>query len=490
MSLLHLALPVVALLLAAGSGDQQIPRSTVPLSAADRAAIVEAGAEWARAMTGERPQDSVRLFSEAVRRDVGDDRLAGQATRIRETLGRLEFHHAELTELAQGDGWSRVLHVFVRSEGDKRWRDVQIALEGNRPFRFAQIAFIADVAEPVYLPAGDLPDPSARKWLDGYIDGLVRNDGLSGAVLVTRGKDAVVRRAFGYADAAGTTPITIDSRFSMASASKMFTAVLIARLVEQGTLAFGDPITRHLPADIVDPRWAQVTIDQLLSHRSGIGEYWTEEFSKAMVDVRTPRDFIPWIHKAAPTFAPGTDYRYSNSNFILLGLIVEHVTGRSYADELQRVILRPLGMTSTSLVTDRLPASRDAQPLSRDGEGWRHSGLPGHGSPAGGAWTTLADATTFLRALADGRLVSADTLKTLTTIRNGESDGLPYGYALEIRNDDGTVSWGHGGIARGVNAEVRYFPTLDTTLVMFSNQDNGAYDDLKKNTIRLITGAR
>lgn len=474
----------------AAAPSQQIPRSTTPLSADDRAAITEAGATWAAAINGGRPADSVRLFSETVRREIGDDKLSGQAARIRESLGSLEFHHAELSEFPQGEGWSRVLHVFVRAAADKRWRDVQIALEADAPFRFAQIVFIADVSEPVYLPAGDLPEAGAKEWLNDYTTSLAKTEGLSGALLITQGKDVVLSRAFGSADPAGTVPITADSRFSMASASKMFTAVMIARLVEQGRVAYGDPISRHLPPDIADPRWEGVTIDQLLSHRSGIGEYWTEDFSKAMADVRTARDFLPWIRKAPRTFAPGADYRYSNSNFILLGLIIEHVTGRSYADELQRVILRPLGMTSTSLVTDTLPASRDAQPLSRDGQGWRHSGLPGRGSPAGGAWTTLADATTFLRALASGRLVSTDTLKAMTTIRNEGSDGFPYGYALELRTDDGTTSWGHGGIARGVNAELRYFPTRDMTLVIFSNQDNGAYDDLKKNTIKLITGAR
>lgn len=237
--------------------------------------------------------------------------------------------------------------------------------------------------------------------------------------------------------------------------------------------------------------WAQVTIDQLLSHGSGVGEYWTEEFTKERASVRTLEQFLPWIYKAGQTFAPGKGHRYSNSNYILLGLIVERITGRPYDEELRRALLLPLRMTSTSLVADTAPASRDAVPLARDGRGWRPSGLPPWGSSAGGAMTTVGDATTFMRALASGAIVSADTLRAMRTPRNAGAEALPYGYALEMRLDSGTPSFGHGGMASGgVNAELRCFPTLDTTLVMFSNQDNGAYDDLRKNLIKLITGDR
>lgn len=472
-----------------GLGAQAKPSST-PLRAGDREAIEKAGPALIAAINTGRSADGLALYSAATRSAVGDDRIAAQFTRLRETLGALEYHSAHLSEFPRGAQWSRILHVFAKAAVDGRWRNFQITIEPSRPFRLDQIVFIAEVAEPVYLPNADLPDPNTRRWLNDYIDALVAKEGLAGSVLVTRGAETIFARTFGHADAAGTRRIDADTRFSMASASKMFTAVLVAKLAEAGRLAYGDPISRHLPPEVMTDEWKAVTVDHLLSHRSGIGEYWTREFSEARPDLRTARDFVPWIHKVPASFPPGTGYRYSNSNFILLGLIIEHVTGRPYADELQRVILTPLRMTSTSLVTDPLPASRDAQPLARDGQGWVHSGLRGRGSPAGGAFTTVGDATRFLRALATGRLVSADTLTIMTTPRNEGADGYPYGYALEMRRDGGALSWGHGGIASGVNAELRYFPTLDTTLVAFSNQNNGAYDDLKKNLIKLISGDR
>jgi CubicO group peptidase (beta-lactamase class C family) len=102
----------------------------------------------------------------------------------------------------------------------------------------------------------------------------------------------------------------------------------------------------------------------------------------------------------------------------------------------------------------------------------------------------VGDAATFLRALAGGQLVSPATLALMTTPRNEGANAYAYGYGLEMRRDGGALSWGHGGIASGVNSELRYFPSLDVTLVVFSNQDNGAYDDLRKNLIKLITGDR
>jgi CubicO group peptidase (beta-lactamase class C family) len=473
---------------AALAGAQARPSSAV-LSPADRTTIERTGAAWVAMLNDGRSADGLALFSASTRATVGDARLTEQIGRVRGLLGRLEFHHARLAEFPRGAQRSRVLHVFARASSDNRWRDFQLLIEPEPPFRFDQLAFIAEVAEPVYLPNADLPDPGTREWLDDYVDTLVEKEGLSGAVLVTHGGGTTFARAFGSADAAGTTPIALDTRFSMASASKMFTGAMIVKLVEDGRLRFTDTIDRYLPADIVEDAWRRVTIDQLLSHRSGIGEYWTQEYSATKPDLRTARDFLPWIRKAGQAFAPGAEYRYSNSNYILLGLVIEHVTGGTYDEALRRMLLQPLGLSSTSLGNDAA-SGRGAEPLARDGQGWRHSGLRGRGSPAGGAWTTVADATAFLRAMASGRVVSRESLRAMTTPKNPGADGYPYGYALEMRSDGGASSWGHGGIASGVNAELRYFPALDATLVVFSNQDNGAFDDLKKNLIRLITGAR
>lgn len=466
--------------------------STSALSSADRAAIEHTGAAFVDALNTGDTAAWLALHADRTRESAGDARLGEQLGRLRQTLGHLTFHHAELTEFARGEGWSRVLHVFAKAAGDDRWKDFQIAIDTAPPFRLHQLVFIADVAEPVYLPNADLPDPNTTAWLNGYIDRLVKDERLGGALLILKGTQPIVDRTFGYVDAAATRPITSATRFSTASSSKMFTAVLVSKLVNAGRLSYDDTIGRFFPAANTPAVWNDITVGQLLSHNSGIGEYWTPAFSAARASVRTLEEFLPWIHKAGQTFAPGTSHRYSNSNFILLGLIVERVAGRPFEDELRATILNPLGMSSTSLTADTGAGSRDARPLARGtgGGGWRDADLPPHGSSAGGAMTTTADAAAFMRALGTGTLLPRATLDTLITVRNEGADASPYGYGFEMRHDSGTPSFGHGGITTGVNAELRYFPTLDVTLIMFSNQDNGAYDDLRRNVIKLIAGDR
>jgi CubicO group peptidase (beta-lactamase class C family) len=365
------------------SAGQAKPSSTV-IGAEQRSSIEKAGAAAVVALNAGRAADWLALFAQSTRTTVGDERLSGQFTRIRETVGPLEFHHAELREYPVGAQQSRVLHVFAKSTKENRWKNFQLAVEPNAPYRIDQLAFIADVAEPVYLPNADLPDPNTKKWLEAYIDQLVKTEDLSGSVLVTKGAQTIMARTFGYADAGRTRPITAYTRFSMASSSKMFTAVLVAKLVEAGRLSYGDTIGRFFPEPETPAAWSGVTVDQLLSHNSGVGEYWTAEFTAARQSIRTLGQFLPWIYKAGMTFEPGKGHRYSNSNFILLGLIIERVTGRTYEEELRRALLLPAKLTSTSLVSDPLPASRDAQTLARDGQGWKPSGLPGWGSSADG----------------------------------------------------------------------------------------------------------
>lgn len=479
--------------LAAGAGARpgQVPASTTRLTPAERDGIVRAGAQLVEALSAGRQADVLALFAAGVRASVGDARLGAQFDAIRAAFGALTFHHAELTEFPMGTGVSRVLHVFARSARANGWKDLQVRLEPAPPYRFQDIAFIADVAEPTYLPNGDLPLPSTVAWLDDYVTRLAADEDLSGSLLVTIGPRVVVERSFGFADAARARRVTADTRFSMASASKMFTAVVIAQLVDAGRLKYSDPIGRYFPSAPGRDVWSKVTIDQLLSHRSGIGEYWTEEFSKNRSTVVEPNQFLPWIYKAGQDFPPGTRYGYSNSNFLLLGLIVEQITGRPFAEEVRRRVFEPLGMTSTSMAYDASPASRDAEPLSRGDRGWTPAVKPVAASPAGGAWTTAREAAAFMRGLAGGRLVPPATLSVLTTPRTTGLDTVDrYGYGLQLGVHGNVNSYGHGGIAAGMNAEVRYFPALDATLVVFSNQDNGAYDDLRRNVIKLITGVR
>ena len=460
----------------------------------------------AASVWGDRFVETLRMDDEAGQREIisgiytpgslqspGVDRLLAFHQKMRREYAPFDYHHSEVVSTEMGSGViSHVLHVYLRPKGQAMWRDFQFHLDSSPPHRISRIAFIAEVSEPVSLPNGDIADASTRAWLDRYIDKLSAETGLSGSLLIAQGATVLHERHFGFADAARARPVDAQTLFNLGSGNKMFTAVVIARLAEQGRLQLTDPLTRHLPELFPDGLGARVTLAQLLSHTSGLREYWTKENEPEMARARGWRDLLPLVQRAGFGAAPGAQAGYSNSNFIVLGAVIEKVTGRDYFEVVHDLVYRPAGMmhAGSHLVegTD-LPL---ATPLARDGEsGWKPAPRPKRGSPAGGGYATAADMLRFARALREGRIIRPETLQQLTrNATQGLPDAFPYGLGFIPEVHGRMSSYGHGGIAPGVNFEFRHFPGPDLTLIVFSNQDNGAYDDLRRNVTKLITGQR
>ena len=460
-----------------------------------RRTVEERGRSFARAVdsvdAGFRTRVVREIYAPHALEGGGEGRILGLLDRLHADLGRLAFHHAEMIEIGEGEGRLASLHVFVQSGKDGRWRDLQFRLEPAPPHRLSALHFIADVAEPVYLPNGAITNAGTRAWLDRYVDKLVAEEDLAGALVIAAGEKVLFERTFGHADSAGRRPIGPRTRFNLGSGGKMFTALLVARLVEQGRLRFGDTLARVLPAVARQDFAHRVTIAHLLSHTSGIGEYWTTEYERHWAEIRTLGQMLPFVLKAGTRFTPGERFEYSNSNYVLAGLVLEAVTGKSYDDVLAGQITKPLGMADTGLFpfdADTLQAER----LTRGAAGWRRAPHGFRGSSAGGCVSTTGDMLRFARALAGGRIVSDSMRAMMTTSHTAglPGDGTSYGYGFILERGGGARSYGHGGIARGVNFEFRYFPDSDIVLLAFSNQDNGAYDDLRRNATKLITGER
>jgi CubicO group peptidase (beta-lactamase class C family) len=489
-SLFGLVLLVAVAVIAAGSPE------SAPHDPA--AAIEAAGRRFVEAVNS--GDDSVRaaavreIFSEESLREKGVPAHVAFLGRLAGDLGRLEFHHAEVTTMRVGETVRRSLHVYVRSGSDGEWKDLQFQLDPDPPYKLRQLFFIASVAEPVYLPNGPIADPNTLAWLDGYSDKLVRDDDLSGALLVAVGETPIVERYFGYADSARTVPCGAHTRFNLGSGNKMFTALALAGLVKEGKLRFDDTLDRYFP-DFPRKDWARkATVGNLLSHTSGVGEYWTDENDRALARVTNFREILPMIERGGIDFPPGKGASYSNSNFILAGLIVEAVTGEDYYDVVRERIYRRAGMSeSDSYPLDGSVPSL-AEPLVGSPRAWRRAPRHiGRGTPAGGGFSTPRDILKFSRALTAGKIVGKEMLAEMTRSHTDRVPGAPldYGYGfMRETSGDGVASFGHGGIAPGVNFEYRYFPASDVTLVAFCNQDNGAYDSLRKTVTRLITGER
>jgi len=441
----------------------------------------------------ERRETIRTVFSTATLNGAGEDRLLHQMERLAADLAPLQFHHAEVIESRVGGTVRRSLHVFARSRDESRWRDLQFRLEEASPHKIVDLVFIADVAEPVSLPNGSIDDPGTIAWLHGYIDKLTATEDLSGALMIAVGDDPIVERYFGYADSARTVPCSRDTRFNLGSGDKMLTAVAAALLVESGELAFETPVDRFLPG-YANRAWAaSATLGHLLSHTSGAGEYWTAENAPEMARAGGTRDLLPLVERAPVDFAPGEGARYSNSNFILAGLIVEVASGMDYHEFVRSRILEPCGMRNTG-VSVRDGSSRSfAEALTGERGAWRRAATRPRGSSAGGGFSTAGDILRFSRCLTAGRIVDPSMLALMTSSKTAGIAGaeLDYGYGFTLQHHGGGLtSYGHGGIAPGVNFEYRYFPRGDVTLIAFSNQDNGAYDSLRRTATQLVTGER
>jgi CubicO group peptidase (beta-lactamase class C family) len=293
--------------------------------------------------------------------------------------------------------------------------------------------------------------------------------GFNGSMYARLGQ-VVVEKSFGASDAAGQVRITKRTRFNMASAGKMFTAVAIGRLVDRGTVQFDLPIGKYLPN--LKSEVAAITVAQLLNHTSGLGDYFIPK-NKADIDAaRTATDLLPLALETPPAFEPGSRRAYSNSGFVVLGAIIEKITGVPYAEFVRREILEPLGMSNT-----RLEAQGAAVPMTRmSPEGMLKKAVPSpliqqRASPAGGFFSTPSDISVFLTALADGRLVSHETLTALLLARADPGGGAGvYGYGFNVTiKPPGRV--GHGGGAPGINAEVALYPETGWQLIALSNND-------------------
>ncbi len=469
--------------------------SAQTLAPSDRQRIENYGALFIRAINAGNPEAYTKavpeVFAQVFIQSASEARLAGLLARLRENYGEMEYHHSELIEVTFGEKTRRVLHVFAKAKGAKTWKDIQLRIEENPPHKIQELAFIADVAEPISLPNGAITDRRTLDWLNGYVDKLIADNDLAGSVLIAQGDKIIYERAFGFADARRATKISEATRFSMASGSKMFTALAIAQLAEKGKLSYSDPVSKYF-SDFPDAAFAKkATIHHLLSHTSGVKEYWTEEYMKNWKQITDVKQMLPWVYKVGTAFEPGTKFEYSNSNFILAGLIVEKASGMDFYSYVRKHITGPLGMTMTDFYLRDGSVANLAEFLKRGANGWEVADHGARGTSAGGCYSTPREMLKFARSLIGGKLVAKDTLSTLTTTKTRAVNAdMDYGYGFEIGNEGNVKSFGHGGIASGINFAFRYFPAEDLTVVMFNNQDNGAYDDLRKNIVKLITGVR
>jgi CubicO group peptidase (beta-lactamase class C family) len=328
---------------------------------------------------------------------------------------------------------------------------------------------------------------------DRLVAARAAQDQFSGTVLLARHGRPVLVRGYGMADRARSIANRPDTLFNLASVTKTCTALAVAQLVRQGTVAFHATLGTYLdgfPAEIANT----VTVQQLLTHTAGMGDYsQTPAFAQGLREwssAAETMDGVMAIIRASPlVFAPGARYGYSNSGFVVLGALVARVSGLSYYDYVRRHVLAPAGMTRSDFLTrPQVLARRDvAHPYaSQPGGGGRvdftTSEYFGYiGGPADGLYSTAADLLAFARALRAGVLLPPAWVELLTGAKvvlspteppaeQAQVRGYGYGFRASVVSDDQRVV-GHSGGRPGGATNLDIYPDLDWVAILLGNYD-------------------
>ncbi len=238
----------------------------------------------------------------------------------------------------------------------------------------------------------------------------------------------------------------------------MSTAVATLQLVEAGKLARNDPIGKYLTDYPNKDVASQVTVRHLLTHTGGTGNIFGPAFERNRLTLREHSDYVKLYGPRGLKYAPGARYEYSNYGFVLLGALIEKVTGTSYYDYVRSKIFQPAGMTSTDSLpeTEDVPSRSAGYMRSRDTWVPNTETLPWRGTSAGGGYSTVGDLMRFAQALESGKLISKSMLAEATREQQEQ-----YGYGFGVQGEGPQRSYGHGGGAPGMNGDLRVYPQLE-----------------------------
>jgi D-alanyl-D-alanine carboxypeptidase len=312
------------------------------------------------------------------------------------------------------------------------------------------------------------PGPTLQEVLDDLVAGH------AGGLVVAIGRDGEPARlcAAGSADTHGT-PLRPDDAFRIGSITKTFTAVMVLQLVDAGAVTLDAPLATYLPGT---PLADGVTVRELLDHSSGIPDYAAqpELWTAVLADpgrTWTPEDSLAIVEGLDREFAPGSAHAYSSTNYLLAGLLVERVTGRSFAENLRTRITGPLGLDRTALPPDGPePVTGFSQELGPDATTERTSltALETAAWAAGGMVSTAQDLTTFFRALAAGKLLPPAVLDEMTDFQGPAGIGLGL-WRERLPTGPG---YGHGGDLPGFRSFAAVRPESGDVLVVLANEDD------------------
>jgi D-alanyl-D-alanine carboxypeptidase len=413
-------------------------------------------AAWLAAFNSADPA-RIRAFDETHRREA---RPIEQTLGMRDMTGGFTLVRIEKSEPLS------IVALLQEKNSDTIGR-LELSVSSDEPPKIVSSPLRA-IPRPPDLALPRLPEGDAVAALAARADELAREDRFSGALLVARNGKVLLQKAWGTANREAGTPLSVDTQFRLGSMNKMFTATAAMQLVEAGRLALDDPIGKYLSDYSNKEVASKVTVRHLLTHTGGTGDIFGPEFTKNRLTLREHGDYVKLYGERSLVHEPGAEWRYSNYGFVLLGALIEKVSGMPYYDYVRTKVFQPAGMSSTDSLaeTEKVP-SRATGYMKRDG-GWRSNAdtLPWRGTAAGGGYSTVADLFRFAQALESGKLISKAMLAEATRPQRQQ-----YGFGFGVQGEGPLRSYGHGGGAPGMNGDLRIYPELGYVLVGLSNFD-------------------
>ncbi|MFC3419895.1 serine hydrolase domain-containing protein [Salinicoccus hispanicus] len=309
----------------------------------------------------------------------------------------------------------------------------------------------------------------------------------SGAVLA-KGENTEYRAAYGYADRENKISNNVETRFGIASGCKLFTAIAVSQLAEKGQLDLNGKLEIYL--DFEFPHFDDsITIHHLLTHTSGVPDYFDEDEmddfealwdDTPMYSLRSLKDFIPLFDDRKMKFSPGDRFHYNNAGYILLGLVVESVSGMAFEDYVEKYVFSRAGMNSSGYFSfDQLPGNVATGYIELEDGSWKSNiySLPVKGGADGGAFITVDDMDRLWEALMANMLLDQEYTALLLEPHAQEDDTSFYGYGVWIDKKAETIEKYHVmGYDPGVSFHSAYYPGSKTRLTVCANQSEGAYD--------------
>lgn len=371
--------------------------------------------------------------------------------------------------------------VLAQMRLTQEWWRITFQVEAQPPHLVAGVMLIP-VSAPEIEQAAPRTVEGLQQEVDQYLQQLSAADRFSGTVLLAQEDSVLFAKAYGQANKEQQMNNKVDTRYSFASVGKMFTAVAVAQLVQNGKLAYSDPIGKFFPQ--ATPEVRAVTVQQLLTHQSGLPDFFAEPQHFAAVEKQNDpqRSYPPIIAGLPLRFTPGERFEYSNSNYLLLGAIIEKLSGQRYEDYVQQNIFTPTGMTHTTIDNTHLDTTdlavgytemgadgqlEDGSPRHRFGDG-----KPGRGTAAGGGFTTADDLLRFAQALRENRLLSAAATEQLLTEQVGyERPGYRYAYGFISRQVGDERIVGHSGGYPGVDVQFDVYLRGGFTVIVLANYE-------------------